>query len=269
MIDNLVLPSARYKRKAAYFSAAILVITAVCIYLNFNPLLLFADLQYMRKLLGEMMPPNFQLLWQKSSIPKAIVQTIAMAFLATIYGCILAFILAFLSAINTMPFKLVRFIVTGFLSLVRIVPSLVVILIFVIAVGLGPFSGMLSLVITTIGTFGKLFIDSIENSEHSPAEAIYSVGATRMQVIRYAILPQIMPSFIANCLYAFDINIRVAIGLGILGGGGIGFELFMAMQVLHYQDALAIICLIIVLVLLIEKLSDRLRISILGNDKLR
>jgi len=145
----------------------------------------------------------------------------------------------------------------------------VYILIFIIAVGLGSFSGMLALIAITVGMFGRLFTDIIENAEHSAADAVFSVGASRLQVIRFAVLPQIIPSFIANCLYAFDVNIRVAISLGIFGGGGIGYQLYMAMQVLHYQDAFALICLIIVMIVLIEKASDYFRIVILGKEKLR
>jgi phosphonate transport system permease protein len=268
MSDILIMPSARYKRKALYFSVAVIITAAACVYLDFNPLELFTDIQYLQNLVWKMFPPNFSLLLQRPAIGKSILQTLSMAFLATFYSCLIALILAFLSATNTMPYRWVRFVVGGVLSLTRVIPSLVVILIFVIAVGLGAFSGMLSIIVITVGLFGKLFIEIIENSEHSPAEAIFSVGATRLQVIRYGILPQIIPSFIANCLYAFDINIRVAIGLGILGGGGIGYELFMAMQVLHYQDALAVICIIIVLVLLIEKLSDWLRKLVTGKEKI-
>jgi len=268
MNDTVLMPSERYKRKALYFAVSAAVTIAACIYLNFNPIDLFTDLQYMQELIGKMFPPNFSLLWERPAIGKSIFQTLSMAFLATFYSCLIALVLAFLSATNTMPYKVVRVIIGSFLSLTRVIPSLVVILVFVIAVGLGAFSGMLSIIVITVGLFGKLFIEIIENSEHGPAEAIFSVGASRLQVICYGIIPQIIPAFIANCLYAFDINIRVAIGLGILGGGGIGYELFMAMQVLHYQDALAVICIIIVLVLLIEKLSDWLRKLVTGTDKL-
>jgi phosphonate transport system permease protein len=268
MNEQLILPSAKYKQKLGYMGISLFVVVAVCIYLKYNPFLIFADFTPIQRLLGEMLPPNFSLLWQPI-IGKAIAQTASMAFLATFYGCLIAFILAFLTAANTMPLRFIRLLVGGFLSLLRIIPPLVCILIFIIAVGLGAFSGMLALIVITVGMFGRLFTDIIENTEHSAADAIYSVGASRLQVIRYAILPQIIPSFIANCLYAFDVNIRVAISLGIFGGGGIGYELYMAMQVLHYQDAFALICLIIIMIVLIEKASDYFRVMILGKEKLR
>jgi len=148
-------------------------------------------------------------------------------------------------------------------------PTLVVVLVFVIAVGPGAFAGMLTLVFTIIGTFGKLFVDVIENAEQAPGEAIYSVGASRMQVIRYSIIPQILPSLIASLLYSFDVSMRTAISLGIFGGGGIGFKFQLAKSVLHYKDMTASISIIIVLVVLTERLSDYLRRRILGDEKLK
>jgi len=128
---------------------------------------------------------------------------------------------------------------------------------------------MLTLVIVTVGNFGKLFTEMIENVDNPPAEAIFSVGASRMQVIRYSIIPQILPTLIANLLFAFDVNIRAAIGLGIFGGGGIGFQLQLAKSVLHYKDVTAIVTLIIIMVIVVEKISDYLRRRILGEGKLR
>jgi len=266
---EISLPSKKYKRKVTVFSAALIIVSIACVYMGFNPIGIFTEFHFVRDLLGEMFMPNYKVLWNNSSIGFSIVQTLSMAFLGTLYGGIIAIILAFLAALNTMPLKIVRVITRFTLSLVRVVPILVVILIFVIAVGPGTFAGLLTLVITTIGTFGKLFAEIIENTENPPAEAIFSVGASRLQVIRYSIIPQILPSFIANLLYAFDINMRAAIGLGIFGGGGIGFELYMATHVLHYKDVTALISLIIVLVILVEKLSDYLRRKILGEGNLK
>jgi phosphonate transport system permease protein len=269
MTQNLVLPSVKYKRKVRNLVIAAIITVVACIYLKFNPVLLFADFHYVQKLLGEMLPPNFSLLWQHNGILISIVQTIAMAFLATFYGCLLALVLAFLAAANAMPVKWIRTLFNGLIAFIRLVPSLVYILVFIIAVGLGVFSGTLALIAITVGTFGKLFTDIIEHSEPAAEEAIYSVGASRLQVLRYAVFPQVLPAFIANGLYAFDTNIRVGIALGIFGGGGIGYELYLAMQVLHYHDVTAIISLIILLVVLAEKLSDYLRKRILGEGKLK
>jgi phosphonate transport system permease protein len=263
------LPSVRYRRKVTVFSLIVLLTVATCIYLGFDPLMLFTEFHYVVDLAGNMLPPNFELFRSNGHVWWAILETISMAFLGTIYGGLIAFVLAFLAASNTMPAWAVRQVVRFSLSLMRVIPSLVIILVFVVAIGLGPFAGMLTLVWTTIGTFGQLFTQVIENIEPGPSEAMYAIGASRTQVIRYAILPEIFPSFIANLLYSFDINMRAALALGIFGGGGIGFELYMAMRVLRYKDALALVCFTIVLITIVEKLSDHLRKKVLGAGALK
>jgi phosphonate transport system permease protein len=263
------LPSQQYKRKVTIFSIATVIIALCCTYTGFNPIGIFTEFHYVQDLLGEMFMPNYHLFAENTSIGYAILQTLCMAFLGTLYGGAIALLLAFLAANNTMPYRTVRVITNGFIALTRIVPYLVVILIFVIAVGPGAFASVLTLTIITMGTFGKLFTELIENAENAPCDATYSVGATRMQVIRFAIFPQILPSLIANMLYAFDVNIRAAIALGVFGGGGIGYELQMAKSVLHYKDATALISIIVVLVILVEKLSDYLRRKILNEGKLQ
>jgi phosphonate transport system permease protein len=268
-MTSYILPSRRYRQRAALFSGAAVVFVAICFYLDFNPWMLFTEFHYVTDLMKSMLPPDFALVWNSKTIPMAVGETVAMSFLGTLFGGALAIILAFMAATNTMPLSIVRIPVRTFLVMLRVFPSLIIILAFVVAVGLGAFAGMLTLVLGTIGTFGQLFMEIIENTESAPAEAIYSVGASRFQVIRYAILPQVWPSLIANLFYAFDVNIRASIGLGIFGGGGIGFQLFMAMRVLHYRDALALVCLTILLIVLMEKLSDGLRNRLLGRGVLK
>jgi phosphonate transport system permease protein len=264
-----VLPSQRYKRKLTMTIIAGIVLVGICTFYEFNPTLLLTEFHYVISLLDEMLPPNFSILWTNKSIGISVLQTISMAFLGTLIGGTIALGLSFLAATNTTPSQPLRLVVKALLSFERVTPSLVIILIFVISVGLGAFAGMLTLALGTIGMFGKLFSEALENAHHPPAEAIYSVGATKVQVIRYAILPQVLPSFIANFLYAFDINMRAAIGLGIFGGGGIGFELHMSMKVLRYPDALALIFFTILLVTAVEKVSDLLRKKILTEGKLK
>jgi len=265
---NFILPSKQYKQRVTVFSISVVVVAICCVYMNFNPIGIFTEFHFVRDLLGEMFPPNYHIMADNASTGFSILETVSMAFLGTLYGGIIAVVFAFLAASNTMPYKFVRALAQFTLSFSRVVPIIVVILIFVIAVGPGPFASVLSLVIITVGTFGKLFAEIIEGAEPGPDEAIYSVGASRVQVIRYSIIPQILPAMIANLLYAFDVNMRAAIGLGIFGGGGIGFQLQMSKSVLHYRDVTALITIIIVLVILVEKLSDYLRRKILGEAKL-
>ncbi len=266
MSSNLLTPpSEKYRRKVTLVAAVTVVVWIACIYIEFNPFGFFSELHFVRDLLGEMLPPNFDALWNNSSVGFSFLQTMSMAFLGTLYGGLIAIVMAFLAANNTMPIRAIRFFALFSLSILRVIPALVVVLIYVIAVGIGTFAGVLTVVTVTIATFGKLFTEMIENAEMPPSEAIYSVGASQVQVIRYSIIPQMLPTFIANLLYSFDINVRVAVWLGVFGGGGIGFQLYLAMRVLHYKDATAYIFFIIVLVILVEKVSDFLRRRILQS----
>src|SRR5262249_36851414 len=128
-----------------------------------------------------------------------------------------------------------------------------------IAVGIGPFAAMLTLLLRSVGMFGKLFADAIEQVEPGPLEATAVTGAGRLQVIRYALLPPVAPSMVANVFYAFDVNLRAAVALGVFGGGGIGFELNLARSVLRYKDMLACLAVIIVMINLMERAADLLR----------
>jgi phosphonate transport system permease protein len=262
------LPSKKYRQKMTALLIASVAVALACIYTDFNPIGFFVEFHYVRDLLGEMMPPNYRVLTDDPTTAMAILQTLSMAFLGSLYGGVIAVVFAFLASSNTMPYKWVRGLFRFLLSFLRVIPALAVILIFVIAVGPSTFAGMLTLVVVTIGNFGKLFTEMLENVDNPPAEAIFSVGASRMQVIRYSIIPQILPTLIANLIFAFDVNIRTAISLGIFGGGGIGFKLQLAKSVLHYKDVAAIVTLIIVLVTVVEKLSNYLRRRILGEAKL-
>jgi phosphonate transport system permease protein len=264
-----VLSPGSYRRRATILLSIALLVTAASLYMGFDPTMFFTEFHYVTDLFGSMSPPNLNVIWHDETIGMAILETLSMAFLGTLIGGGFALLLAFLAAENTMPSKPVRLLVRLFLSIDRVIPPLFIILVFVSTVGIGPFAGMLSLVLSTMGTFGQLFREIIENADPAPADAIYSVGATRAQVIRFVILPQVLPSFTANLFYAFDINIRVAISLGIFGGGGVGFQLFQAMRVLHYHDALALILLTVVLIVGSEKLSDLLRSRLLNRGSLK
>ena len=267
--STYILPSKKFKQQAAINSIAFIVISLVAYYLNFNPAVIFSEFHHMKDLLEEMFWPDYTVLWENKSVGISIFQTLSMAFLGTFYGGIIAVLFAFLSANNIFPNVVIRNIFKFILALIRVIPSLVVILIFVIAVGPGPFAGVLTLIFSTIGTIGKLFMEVLENNNASPSEAIYSVGASRVQVIRYAIFPQVLPSLISTILYAFDINMRAAIGLGIFGGGGIGYKLYLSMRVLHYRDATALITCIVILLLIVENISNYLRGIILNDGSKR
>lgn len=262
------LPSYKFKRKLTLIVVLILITSGLSSYLDFNFLLLFTDFHYLVSLAKEMWPPNVGLLVSKTEILLSIFQTLSMAFLGTLIGGFTAMFLAFFAAKNTSPHPFISGLIRSLLAIERVIPSLVIILFFLIVVGLGPFAGMLSIAIGSIGMFGKLFADAIEQTDPAPTEALVAVGGNKLQSIKYTLIPQVLPSFVGNMFYAFDINLRAAIGLGVFGGGGVGYEIHMAMQMLRYQDALALILFTIILISSFEKISDAARKLILGNETL-
>jgi phosphonate transport system permease protein len=238
-------------------------IYSILLYLEVSPNSFFFDLRFLSDMAHQMLPPNVALLWTKKAIFVSLIETLSMAFFATMVGGAVALALAFFAATNTTPHPVVRLFVRTLLAVKRSVPHLVIILILLVAVGIGPFAGALALIISTIGTFGKFFSDAIEHADKGTLESVQSVGSTRMQTIRFAVLPQVMPSFVGNLFYAFDQNLRLAIPLGVFGGGGIGFELEFARGLLHFHDVILYTILIVAMITVMERISDWVRKSIL------
>lgn len=265
-----VPPSAHFRRRLLWIIGILAFLVIGGAYLKFKPWMLFTDFHHLVRLGQEMVPPNLALLWNKPALFKTIGETVAMAFLGTLVGGAVAFGLAFVASRNTTPHRVLRSFTRLLFGFERATPNFVVLLILFIAFGYGPFAAMLALAIGSVGLFGKLFADAIEQVDPGPCESVASVGATRLQVIRYAIIPQVLPSVVANGFYAFDVNLRAAIALGVYGGGGIGFELQLAMKVLRYPDVLALILFIIVLITVMERVSDFIRRRILtGAESLK
>jgi phosphonate transport system permease protein len=261
-VPRTALPSRKLRLTVLYLLATVAVLCLLFVFLGMSPASFIVDFSFVADLAQQMLPPNISLLWSKS-ILLSLVDTLAMAFLGTIVGGALALFLAFFAAINTAPHPLVRLFVRTLLVANRSVPQLIVILVLLIAVGIGPFAGVLTLIFGSIGMYGKFFADSIEQSDKGTLESVESVGSTRLQTIRFAVLPQVMPSFVANLFYAFDYNLRAAIPLGVFGGGGIGFQLAFANGLLHYKDVLAYTIVIVVMINGMERISDWVRRSII------
>jgi phosphonate transport system permease protein len=258
-VPRNLLPSVRTRRRLSLFTASIAALVGLFVYLHVDPLALVRDFHYVVDLMGEMFPPNFRLLWLKPSIWKSLVQTVSMAFLGTVVGACIALVLSVLAAANTSPDWRIRLAVRTLLATERCTPNIVILLVLLIAVGIGPFAATLSLCIGSVGMFGKLFADAIEHIDPAPTEAIAAAGGGRLQMIRYGVLPQVLPSIVANCFYAFDVNLRAAVALGVFGGGGIGFELNVARSVLRYKDMFACLVLVMVLINLMERIADFIR----------
>lgn len=218
------------------------------------------------ELLGHMLPPNWGAFPQ---LMAPALETVQIAFVGTVLGVMLALIISFFAAANITPNRLIRTVTRTILSAERALPDLIVILLFVAIVGLGPFPGVMALAVSSVGMLGKLFADALEEIDPKPLEALKAVGATKVQIIRYAVLPQVLPSFIANSLFRFDVNIRMSIFLGVVGAGGIGFNLITSMRLMEYRETMAAIIMILVLVIICAKISDFLRQQVIGQEVLK
>jgi phosphonate transport system permease protein len=197
------------------------------------------------------------------------IETIQMAFLGTVFAVILSIPVALLAANNITPSKPVKVLASGFIAFTRTVPDIVFALIFISAVGLGPLPGILALAIHSVGMLGKLYAESIEEVDPGPVEAVEAVGASKLQAVYYAVIPQVTPSFVASTLYRFDINVRSSIVLGLVGAGGIGFELIMTMRLFRYHEMFTILIIIFIVVVLSEWASNSIRTHIIGEEVLK
>ena len=186
-------------------------------------------------------------------------ETILIAYLGTFAGAILAFVLCFLASANLVRSRTVTFLARRFLEFCRTVPEIVFALIFVIAFGLGPMVGAMALAIHTTGALGKLFAEIVENIDMKPVEGLTASGATFVETVRFAVVPQVLAGFVSYALLRFEINVRSAGVMGFVGAGGIGMEFLVAIRNFYYSDISAILLMIIVTVTLIDLGTERLR----------
>lgn len=191
-------------------------------------------------------------------------QTLEMAILATVIGSVFATLASFLCAQNLMPLAPVRFIVRRALEAIRTLPDIIMALILVAAFGVGPFAGVLTLSISTIGGLGKLFAEINEQIDHRPIEAIQASGAGRISQIRYGVLPQVLPAFASYTLIRLEGNLAGAAALGIVGAGGIGLELQRAIGYAEFDTYLAILLIIVGMIFVIDLISEWLRHRLIG-----
>ena len=192
--------------------------------------------------------------------------TIFQAMLATTLGAFLALPVSFLAAKNltgsNQLLGWLYYLARGLLNVLRSIEALLYVVIFVFWVGIGPFAGMLALSITSFALIGKLFSEAIENIDAGPIEAVTATGANRLQMIVYAVLPQIVPPFISYLIYQWDINVRMATIIGFAGGGGIGLTLTTFFGSLQYHKAGTVVAVIVIVVALMDFASAKLRRSL-------
>jgi phosphonate transport system permease protein len=197
---------------------------------------------------------------------RLMLETVLMGFVGTALGGFLALLLCFSASRNLAPNQAVYFISRRLLEFFRTVPELVFALIFVFAFGLGPFAGVLAIAVHTVGSLGKLFAEVNENVDQRPIDGVRAAGGTWAMIMRLAVVPQALPNYASYLLLRLEMNVRGAGALGVVGAGGIGEDLYVAIRQFEYTDISAIMLLLIGVVAIIDVSCETIRHRLIGQD---
>jgi len=221
--------------------------------------LLSDSFTYLSDVMVRMAPPDFS---NFSQLMRSMLETVEIALLGTLLAIILSIPVGLCSARNIAPNYPVYLVARVITIFFRAVPEFIMAMILVIAIGFGAMPGVIALGFHTMGFLAKFYAEAIEQINEGPVDALNSMGASRRQVLAFAIVPQILPSFVGNNLYILDRNIRMATMLGIVGAGGIGYELQSAFRMFEYQRVSAIVIVIFVTIFLIDMISSYIRAKV-------
>lgn len=253
-IDNNIPPT---KTKAVLTGLIIaLIIFASGWQIEFSFAELIAGLPNMWELIVQLLPPDWTYF---SEVTAPMLETIRMAVVGTTLGGLLAFPLSLLAAKNIFTTTWITFPARFLLNLIRTLPELLLAAIFVAIFGIGPIPGIFALMLFSLGIIAKLFYESIEAIDPGPMEAMTAVGANKVKSIFFGVVPQIMSSFMSFFLYSFEINIRAAAVLGLVGAGGIGLYYEKTLGFFQYDRVSTIIIYTLIVVLIIDYLSTKIR----------
>lgn len=231
---------------------AILVVVQSLIVVEARPQDLVTGFHGMVDIIRRATPPDFSKL---PDVAWPALETVDIAIFGTLAGVAMALPLAVLAATNVTPSRALYYVSRATIGFTRAVPDLVWALLFVTAVGLGPFPGGLALAVHSIGMLGRLFAETIENMDMAPIDALALTGANRMQVFTHGVVPSVLPALLGIGLYRLDENIRSSLVLGFVGAGGIGFQLLTAMNLFQYREVSLLLIVIFVIVFAAERLS--------------
>jgi phosphonate transport system permease protein len=256
----------KFRRWAIGIVAAALFIVILW-YLEIGPVRILRGLGELGWMIPKLFPPQHGG-WFLDFL-KGLGETLAMAFLGTLFGAVLALPIGFLGARTIVKNTVVHVVVRRSIDFVRGINILIWALMFVHVVGLGPFAGIMAITIADAATLSKLFAETIENVDKKQIEGIRSTGANRLQLIRLGFLPQVVPIMLSNVLYFFESNVRSASVLGVLGAGGLGMQLYDRIRIMNWNQVCFIVIMILVTVAIVDAVSRRLRKLIIGNSDYR
>ncbi|UJF26787.1 phosphonate ABC transporter, permease protein PhnE [Planococcus sp. 107-1] len=216
----------------------------------------FKDFRNMIDFLSQWFPMDFSLL---PNMVQDTLETLAMAFLGSVFGLIIALPISFLAARNTSPSPILFQFSRIALSFVRSIPEIVFGLILLTTLGLGPFPAVIAIMFHNIGVFGKLISELIEAADPGPQEAMKAVGSKTWVANLFSILPQIWPNVLSQFFYRFEVAIRTSLILGFIGGGGIGQRLFNDFKTFQYSSVSLDVLIIMIMVIIIDFLASSIR----------
>jgi phosphonate transport system permease protein len=194
-----------------------------------------------------------------------IIESIEIAFWASLISIILSIPLAYYSAKNYAPNSIIYLFTRSIVSGLRAIPELISVLFMVLAFGFGPAAGIMALGLHSAGFLGKFFAEDIENADKGPQDALIALGASKWRVLKLSVLPQVMPQYVAYMLYIVDRNLRMATVIGLVGGGGIGQELKGRFDLFEYGHVTTIIIAIFIVVFVFDQISAKLRSKLIGD----
>jgi len=245
------------RRSALGAGAVVAVCLAALAITGFFDAQRFADgMPALAQLGDEMIPPDFTR-WRAWLRP--LLDTLAMSIAGTALAVVLSLPLALLAAPNVAPHPVLLGVTRTLLSFLRSVPEIIMGIIFVAAVGFGALPGVLALALHSVGMVGKFYAEAIEHADPRPIEAARAAGASPFQVVTHAVLPQVLPQLADVTIYRWEYHFRASAVLGIVGAGGIGFELIGALRLLDYAQVSAILLVILACVVVVDGIGAALR----------
>lgn len=273
---------ADYRRQKAIYSILFWIGFVVCVVTaaitaKFNVLTLIEGLPRTTDFLRQMIPPIHlstfshdvaDWYWGFGKWMISLLNTLLMAYLATVLGTTIGGFLSFFAARNLARHYLIYWLTRRILEIARTVPDIVWALLFVLAFGIGPLPGVLAITMHTIGAQGKLFAEVNENISTLPIDGIRASGGNWFHEIRFGVLPQVLPNFMSYAFWRVELNVRSATIVGFVGAGGIGHDLFTSIQLLYFADAGAILLIVVATIMLIDIISERFRHRMIGKANL-
>ncbi|MBM3522721.1 MAG: phosphonate ABC transporter, permease protein PhnE [Alphaproteobacteria bacterium] len=273
---------AQYRRGKRTAASLFWVLFAICfvvsvIVARFDVVTLIQGLPRTTEFITKMIPPLRlsslgadlgEWYWGLGKWLTSLLNTLLMAYLATVLGTLLGGALSFLAARNLVKRYWVYWVTRRVLEIARTVPDIVWALMFVLAFGIGPLPGVLAITVHTLGAQGKLFAEVNENASRLPIEGVRAAGGNWFHEMRFGVLPQVLPNYMSYTFWRIELNVRSATIVGFVGAGGIGHDLFTAIQLLYFADAGAILIIVVATIMLIDMLSERYRHRLIGKDSL-